>query len=405
MSASIKVVLYTSKTLSNGEHPIMLRVTKDRKLKYIGLGYSCSKALWNDSENQPKRKHPHFKELNILIDKKKIEANKLLLEFDTEENGYSASEVKKKLVKSTSNKSVSEYFDEVIERLEKSNRIGYANIFKSTKNSITTFTDGNELLFNEITPHFINKYEADCLSRGVKPNSIFVYMRTFKTLINYARNEGVVRNEYDPFKEINFTKFRKIKTVKRAISKEQIKAIANLKFEPNSSLFHAQNYFLFSYYNRGINFIDMAYLKWEAITDNKLTYTRSKTKENFNIGMLEPAIEILKYYKKNFPHSENDYVFPILDHTHVTAKSKDYRIDKVLKQVNGDLKIIGQTANIKEKLTTYVARHSYATIMKNSGVSIGIISEAMGHSSEKTTQIYLESFENRILDEASKAIL
>jgi len=149
----------------------------------------------------------------------------------------------------------------------------------------------------------------------------------------------------------------------------------------------------------------MAYLKWGAVNDTKLSYTRSKTKENFNIGMLEPAIAILAYYKQNYPHTENDYIFPILDHSHASAKSKDYRIDKVLKQVNKDLKIIGQKLNIKEKLTTYVARHSYATIMKNSGVPIGIISEAMGHSSEKTTQIYLESFENKILDEASKAIL
>ncbi len=404
MSASIKVILSTQKVLKNGEHPIYLRVIKDRKTKYMAIA-SCSLKMWDEKENMPKKKHPLYKELSILIDKKKLEAKKLLYDLDTHESGYSSDNVKAILVNTNSKTSVLKYFDEVIERFEKSNRIGYANIFKSTKNSLSTFMNDKDIVFSDITPSFINKYEAEFLSRGVKPNSIFVYMRTFKTLINNARSENIVKAEYNPFKDISFTKYRRIKTAKRAISKEQIEAIKKLKFKPDSSIFHAQNYFLFSYYNRGINFIDMAFLKWSSINNNKLTYTRSKTKENFNIGMLDPAIEILTYYKNNYPHAETDYIFPILNHSHETAKSIDYRTDKVLKQVNKDLKTIGKEANIKEKLTTYVARHSYATNMRNSGISVSVISKAMGHDSEKTTEIYLEGFDNKILDEASKAIL
>jgi site-specific recombinase XerD len=404
MSASIKVVLFTHKVLKNGEHPIYLRVIKDRKTKYITLG-SCSLKMWDEKENMPKKKHPLYKELSILVEKKRLEAKKLLYDLDTHENGYSSDNVKSILVNSNSKTSVIKYFDEVIERLEKSNRIGYANIFKSTQNSLSTFMNGKDIVFSDITPSFINKYEAEFLSRGVKPNSIFVYMRTFKTLINYARSENVVKTEYNPFKDISFTKYRRIKTAKRAISKDQIQAIAKLKFKPDSSIFHAQKYFLFSYYNRGINFIDIAFLRWSSVNNNKLTYTRSKTKEFFNIGMLDPASEILKFYKRNYPHSETDFIFPILNHSHETAKSIDYRVDKVLKQVNKDLKTIGEMANIKEKLTTYVARHSYATNMRNSGISVSVISKAMGHDSEKTTEIYLEQFDNSILDEASKAIL
>jgi site-specific recombinase XerD len=361
--------------------------------------------MWDEKENMPKKKHPLYKELSILVEKKRLEAKKLLYDLDTHENGYSSDNVKSILVNSNSKTSVIKYFDEVIERLEKSNRIGYANIFKSTQNSLSTFMNGKDIVFSDITPSFINKYEAEFLSRGVKPNSIFVYMRTFKTLINYARSENVVKTEYNPFKDISFTKYRRIKTAKRAISKDQIQAIAKLKFKPDSSIFHAQKYFLFSYYNRGINFIDIAFLRWSSVNNNKLTYTRSKTKEFFNIGMLDPASEILKFYKRNYPHSETDFIFPILNHSHETAKSIDYRVDKVLKQVNKDLKTIGEMANIKEKLTTYVARHSYATNMRNSGISVSVISKAMGHDSEKTTEIYLEQFDNSILDEASKAIL
>lgn len=404
--SSVKVVLYTSKTLKNNEHPIMLRVIKDRKIKYLSIGASCNKKLWDEENNLPKKKHPLYTELLILIDKKRLDANKLLLGLKADDKDYSAEEVKSKLkINTTVKKTVFTYFDEIVDRLEKSDRIGYANIFKSTKNSIVKFRKEKDLEFTDITTSFLIKYDEDFLLRGVTLNSVFVFMRTFKTLINYARKENIVRNDFDPFKEFDFRKYRRVKTKKRAISKDEIQSISKLKLEPETSLFHAKNYFMFSFYNRGINFIDMAFLKWENIKDDRLTYRRRKTKEQFTIGMLDPALQIIKHYRKIYYDGEDSYVFPILNASHVSAKSIDNRIDKVLKMVNSDLSIIAGKADIKEKLTTYVARHSYATIMKRSGVSTAIISESLGHDSEKTTQIYLDSFENAVLDEANKAIL
>jgi len=403
--ASIKVVLYTHNTLSNGEHPIYLRVTKDRKSRYIKIGASCSMAMWDEEENLPKKKHSLYKNLIILIDKKKLEANRLLLDLETDEIDLSANEIKRKLKKTKSSKSVFKYFDETIARLERTNRIGYANVFTSTKNSLVKFCDKSEIEFNDITQSFLNKYEEDFLQRGVSLNSVFVFMRTFKTLINYARKDGIVKETYNPFKEISFTKYRRIKTQKRAITREQIRAIAELELEPETSLFHSKNYFMFSFYNRGINFIDIAFLTWENIKNNRLTYTRKKTKEQFTIGMLDPALEILNYYKEIYYDGKESYIFPILNSNHKSARTVDNRIDKVLKIVNSDLKEIAALAKIDEKLTTYVARHSYATIMKRSGISTALISESMGHDSEKTTKIYLDSFESNVLDEASKVLL
>jgi site-specific recombinase XerD len=403
--ASIKVVLFTSKTLSNGEHPILLRVIQNRKISYISIGASSTKSLWDEQNNLPKKKHPLYKQLLVLIDAKRIEANKLQIELETDNIDLSAKEIKRKLKRTTKSKSVFKYFDETIERLEKLNRIGYANVFQTTKNSLVNFCKTGELEFNDITPNFINKYEEDFLKRGVSLNSIFVYMRTFKTLINNARKENIVKESFNPFKEISFTKYRRIKTKKRAITKEQIREIVALKLEPETSIFHAKNYFLYSFYNRGINFIDMAFLKWKDVKNDRLIYTRRKTKEQFTIGMLMPAIEILTYYKEIYYDGEDSYVFPILNSNHKSARTIDNRIDKVLKVVNSDLKKIAKLAKIDEKLTTYVARHSFATIMKRSGVSTAIISEALGHESEKTTQIYLDTFESKVLDEASMAIL
>jgi site-specific recombinase XerD len=408
MVSSVKVVLYESKTLKNGEHPIMLRLTKDRKTKYISLNASCSKDQWNYQESVPKPKHPLHRELVNKINKKKLEASKLLLSLDNDEKDFSAELLQGKLkTKAKAKRTVLQYFDDVIAKLEKANRIGYANIFTSTKNSLVKFRDKKDFEFSDVTMNFITNYEEDFYSRGCVMNSVFVHLRTFKTLINYAKKDEIVRPEYDPFKNINFTKFRRIKTAKRAISKADMQLIIKMDLEPNSSLYDAKNYFLFSFYNRGINFVDIAFLKWENITKDRLSYVRRKTKESFSIGLLEPAKEILKYYKQQPFYNKDGFIFPILsdDYLTATARSIDNRLDRILKIVNGDLKIIGEKAEIETKLTTYVARHSYATILKRSGISTSIISEAMGHESEKTTQIYLDSFGNYELDEASKMIL
>ena len=329
----------------------------------------------------------------------------MIIGLETDDIELSSEQIQLKLKAEIKNKiTVFNYFNELIDKLEKSNRIGYANIFKSTKNSFVKFRNNKDLHFVDITPSLILKYEEWFYERDVKMNSVFVFLRIFKTLINYAKKEGIIKEEFNPFKDISFTKFRRIKTLKRAISKDEIIAITKLDIKEGTVLSDARNYFLFSYYNRGINFIDMAYLKWTDIVNNRLIYERKKTKELLSIGILDPAKLILDYYEK-FKEEESSYVFPILSSRYTTAKSIDNRVDKMLKIVNKNLKLIGIEAGIKEKLTTYVARHTYATVMKKSGISTAIISEALGHESEKTTQIYLDSFENKVIDDASKSIL
>ena len=229
-------------------------------------------------------------------------------------------------------------------------------------------------------------------------------MRAFKTLVNNAKKENLVKENYNPFKEFSFQKYRGIKTKKRAITKAQIQLIMDYVPLLNSVL-NSKNYFLISYFCRGINFTDIAFLKWSNIYENRLEYTRRKTGESFSVLILEPAAKIIEHYKSTNYFGMGSYIFPILNDFHKTPQQIDYRIEKIIKQTNKDLKTIAEAVGIKEKLTTYVARHSFATNMKRSGVSISLISESLGHDSEKTTRIYLDSFENVILDEASKSLL
>lgn len=403
--SAIKVVLYTSKTLKNGEHPIMLRVIKDRKSKYIGLGHSCSKAMWDDDKNLPKKSHPLFGEIMVLIGEKKIAAEKLVLTMDIDGKDYSSEEIQNKLKRQTNKMTVFSFFDLHIQRLKDAGRIGNAKVYHSTKNSLSKFREEKDFQFSDITTSFLNRYEESFLKRSVCLNGIFVHMRTFKTLCNFAKIDGIVRDDFNPFKDYSFKKYRNIVTKKRAISREDIKKIEDMKLEEGSNSFHSRNYFMFSFYCRGINFIDMAFLKWSDINDNRIEYSRKKTHKRQNIGLLEPAVAILGYYHKTNFIDNDGYIFPILKAQHNTPQSIENRTDKVLRMVNTDLKAIGIELGIKDRLTTYVARHTYATVMKRQGAPLALISESLGHQNERITQVYLDSFGNDVLDEVNRLIL
>ncbi len=146
-----------------------------------------------------------------------------------------------------------------------------------------------------------------------------------------------------------------------------------------------------------MNFIDTAYLKWSDIHGDTLVYTRQKTGDEFNIMLAPQVKEILKYYRAANLNPLAPYVFPIFNETHESAKSKNYRIKKVRKQYNDALKEIGELMGISTKLTSYVARHSFANVLRQSGVSTTIIKDAMGHESEAMTEVYTSQLDASIL--------
>lgn len=167
----------------------------------------------------------------------------------------------------------------------------------------------------------------------------------------------------------------------------------------------ARDIFLFSYYTAGINFTDIATLRYCDIVDGRIYYSRHKTQKLLSFQLVPNAMRIIeKYSKAN--HAQEDYIFPILDRTeHKTAQQIFNRTHKVLRKVNRELKTLGEQIGLEMPLTTYVARHTFATVLKRSGVNIAIISESLGHSDLSTTQIYLDSFENSQIDAAMQHLL
>lgn len=401
--ASVKVLLYTSKVLKNGEHPIMLRLIKDRKIKYVSLDHSCSKDLWDEDEQLPNKKHPNKVELIIRISKMFNDANKVILDFENNDQHFTVDDIAKALSKKSVGKlTFFKFTDELVQRHKDVEKIGTANAFQDAKRVVSRFTKEKDVTFKEVDYIFLTRLEEDLLKRKVTENSIAVYMRTIRSIYNKAIAEGHAREGEYPFKTYKLTKLN-TKTKKRALTKEQVKKIADHKLELGSKLWVARSIFLFSYYCRGINFIDMAQLKWTNIQEGRLHYTRAKTGHQFNIALLPPALEILDYYRER--QDASGFVFPILGAYHDTEQKVKNRVKKIMKEVNSNLRKVAEKVEIDFNVTTYVARHSYATVLKRQNVSTSQISEALGHSSEKITQVYLDSFENTVLDEADKFLL
>ena len=187
------------------------------------------------------------------------------------------------------------------------------------------------------------------------------------------------------------------------MSKEDIIKILEFDLSGEKEVIQlSRDVFIFSYLQGGINFTDIASLTAENIVNGRLEYTRKKTNTLINVPLQQQSIRLIHKYNDD----KRGYLFPILNkHSHKTPMQKFSRIQKKIKQVNYSLKQIAEIAGIEVKLTTYVARHSFATVLKRSGVNTSIISESLGHSSESVTQIYLDSFENEQIDKAMENLL
>ena len=286
-----------------------------------------------------------------------------------------------------------------------SGKIGRARLYKRLFTSLKEFTSNKQLCFNDIDVPFLNRYEAFLYRQGLVENSISTYFKVLRALLNKAIQEKRMKHEQYPFEDYSLGKFSTL-TQKRAMNKEDLQQIIALPVMPDSKLQAARDYFLFSYYGQGMNFRDMAILKWKQIVKDRVVYTRLKTGKMMQFKLAIPATEILERYRKLTGGQAEGFIFPILDkEKHGTPQQIDNRINKVLKQVNSSLKELAKQANIAVHLTTYVARHTYATVLKQSGISTGVISEALGHKGEQITQTYLKNFSNEVIDEANNSLL
>lgn len=405
MNASISVVCYKSKTLSNGEHPLMLRVTKDRKLKYLSLGISVHFDNWDFTRNEPKPKCPNRELIQKVILDKKTEYYTQVLELNAEQKDYTASSLVESKTEKYDFKTVREFYEELITNYGKIGKTGNRRTYKASLNCLKRFTANKlELLFSDIDVAWLNRYEDWFRQRKCKETFMSVQFRTLRSAYNKAIAAKATSSKSYPFTEYKVSKFN-VKTRKRALNKEDIvKIITTETIHPTSLRTLTRSFFTFSYLCAGVPFVDFANLTLNNIVSGKLSYERQKTHGDINVTISDQAMEIVEKYA--YHRKEAKYLFPIFDaRVHKTAQQKANRINKVCNQVNKELKVLASELDIDAEITTYVARHSFATILKRSGVNIGIISELMGHADLTTTEIYLDGFDEEQVEQAMSNLL
>lgn len=279
-------------------------------------------------------------------------------------------------------------------RLLQQNRIGTAKNYSAALGSFRNFRCNEDIPIDAIDYAVMEDYQSYLRMKGLALNSISFYMRILRAVYNHSVESGII-SDRKPFRHV-FTGMEK--TFKRAISINNIRFIKDLDLSFKPNLEFARDMFMFLFYCRGMSFIDAAFLKKSDVVDNILFYRRHKTGQQLRIRMVPVIKDILDRYSD----SQSPYLLPI-----ITVSGKDGRIqyEAALRRINNGLRTIAKMLGMDTPLTTYVTRHAWASIAKAKNIPITVISDALGHDSIATTQIYLASIDATMIDKANEMII
>ena len=279
-------------------------------------------------------------------------------------------------------------FSKHISDYEKAGRKGSAANYRSSYRLLLSFLDGQHLTSQHLSARWVERYERWLRARGVTTNTVTFHLRNLRAVYNRSVKKRFIPASFpNPFFHLTV---RQTVTRKRALSRETIKRICTADLSalhPKYSL--ARDIFMFSFFTRGMSFVDMVYLRSSDI------HARHKTGQMLSMR-IEPQLQhIIDRYSNASP-----YILPIL------AKDDSYdNYRQQQRELNKFIRKIGVLLNIPEPLTFYVARHSWATLARDCGTPLTVISAGMGHTSERTTRIYLAQLDHNIIDKANRKII
>lgn len=287
------------------------------------------------------------------------------------------------------------YMQRTTARYRSIGRMRSAEICATALNSFRRFRYGIDVPLTSLDSTMLEAYEYHLRRQQLSPNTISFYMKQLRVIYNRAVEEGLVTDSR-PFSHV-FTSIEK--TTKRAIAIEAIRDIKKMELKQHPSRQFARDMFLFSFYTRGMSFVDIAHLRKSNLKDGILSYRRKKTGQQLVIRW-EPCMQtILSRYAA---HPSSPYLFSIIKDP---CNNPRQQYQNAMFLINRHLKEIGRTLGLDIPLTMYVARHSWASIARDKGIPISVISEGMGHDSEKTTRIYLASLKTEVVDKANRRII
>ena len=396
-----KLLLDTRRHKLDGIYPIVVRITFNRTHTTITTGVRAREAHWDSKSQTLIKLHPNFQMVNQSISEIYLKVQKAVLQL--QESGEFSFENMKALISNKPLKkeidiTVFEFTNKLIKDMMQLNQTGNALIYQTALNRFMSYSN-TEIKFHEIDYNVLMGYKQHLLLGGVKQNTVSNYFRTIKAIYNKAIKAKIVDRSLYPFLDLPIKQER---TQKRAIGLEEIQNILKLDLRENSPLWHSRNYFILSFCLIGISFTDLAYLKPSNIVNGRLIFNRRKTHKKYNIKLTPQAQSIFNYYNK----CNSAYLLCILSHKVIEDSLEAKKtIHQWIKTANKYLKRLGEDIGLESPLTTYVARHTWATTAKKLGYSNELIAEAMGHEyGNRITSIYLDSFESDVVDDMNNKI-
>lgn len=388
-------ILFTSKTLKNGTHPILIRVTQGTQRSYKSTGYGATVAQWDKKNQCVKNSHPDHEAINEKIAAMRYELNSIRTTLQKSDD--SSVTVRKITASLTSevlkDESVLKFMVEDITNLRKGKQLGTSKTRHYAYSRLKAYLK-KDLRFSELDYTKLRQFEVHLRSRGLSEVSMSQIFRSIRAVFNEAIKSKKANEKDYPFKKFEVSKFS-TKTKKRSIRHEDLIKIERLELSPEAFIYDARNVLIFIFYAYGISFVDLAQLRWSNIINDRIVFTRQKPGTEIDIPILPPTKNIIDYYRMFTGSNAANYIFPFLKkEVHKTEVQIDNRLKKVLGRVNKELKTIAKYAGLNIPLTTYYGRHTFSRVLRDNGFSMNEVGEALYHDTgNKVTKIYAE--ENR----------
>ncbi|QMW05465.1 site-specific integrase [Spirosoma foliorum] len=401
--AKVKIVL-RKKPNKDGTFPLALRITKDRKTSYIYLKHNIKENEWNEAEQSVKSSHPNSKRLNNFILKKKHEASDKSIEAETQNDDISVKAIKRK-VKPVTGATFVPQAQLFLDRLKNA---GNFNVYAAEKCRLKIFKDfigGHDIAFSDITVGLLEKFKRHLKSdRKISDRTIVNYLITIRAVFNQAIKEESLDKKYYPFGGEDKINIKLPESTKIGISLDDVVKLETVKLT-NPTHDHARNLWLTSYYFAGMRISDVLRLRWSDFQNERLHYTMGKNNKVGSLKLPEKVQRILEKYEP-LKTSPDDLVFPNLKgldlkNTFEVKKKIAYAVNRCNKILQ---EYITPIAKIQGKLTTHVARHTFATLAGDK-VPLQMLQKLYRHSDVRTTMGYQSTFIYKDADEALEAVI
>lgn len=406
MNLTFKIILDKRRTTNKNTYPLKLRVYNQSDYKELPLNIKIEDNYWDSKEQKVLSTHNEHSIFNAKIASIKSKVQKVILLAEIEERELSPADViaalsSKVEAKKKQPASIITYGEQLAKQLLANGKVGNSFAYTTAINKLKGFVGTSNFAFEALTFKKLNEFNDSMLQEGMKVNAISVYMRTIRAVYNRAIKEGLVASTAYPFTAF---RIKNEKTISRSLTIDELKSIIALRLPVDSPIWHWRNHFLLSFCLIGINFSDLLTLTGANWVEDRIIYKRRKTGKIYSLKIHPKALDILQYYVS----SRTDRTKPLLPVLKQLDNPVQLKKDtwQAIKTCNSYLGKMAEGCNIEKEVSTYYARYSWANIARTLGYSKDLIAEALGHEyGNKVTGIYLDGYDNAVIDEANQHII